>query len=259
MFDDRGVTAALAFPARPVSAHRERSVLDSGNVEVGALVGNIDRLARRVAPPLPVADALRAVLPEGLPRGSTIAVHGSVSLLLALLGTASQEGAWSALVAMPRVSVEAAVEYGVDPARLVVVPDPGTEWSAAVSVLVDALDLVVVRPPATLPSALGRRLSARARSKDAVLLTYLGGAGLTHWPGADVVLTAATIEWTGLGDLAGHGRLRGRQVELSASGRGRHAPSRTTRCWLPAPLGRGIDSVSLPGPEVARLDDRRAG
>jgi hypothetical protein len=258
MFDDRAVTAALAL-ARPVSAHRERSVLDSGNVDVGALVGNIDRLARRVAPPLPVADALRAVLPEGLPRGSTVAVHGSVSLLLALLGAASQEGAWSALVAMPPVSVEAAVEYGVDPARLAVVPDPGTEWSTAVSALVDAIDLVVVRPPVTLPSALGRRLSARARSKDAVLLTYLGGAGQTHWPGVDVVLTAATIEWTGVGDPDGHGRLRSRQVELSASGRGRHAPARTTRCWLPAPLGRGIDSVSRPSPEVARLDDRRAG
>ena len=259
MFDDRGVTAALALSARPASVPRERSVLDSGNVDVGALVGHIDRLARRAAPPLPVADALRAVLPDGLPWGSTVAVHGSVSLLLALLGAASREGAWSALVAMPPMSVEAALEYGVDPARLAVVPDPGAEWTTAVSVLIDALDLVVVRPPATLPGVLGRRLSARARSKDAVLLTYLGGAGLAHWPGADVALTATTIGWTGVGDPDGHGRLRGRQVKLSASGRGRHAPPRTIHCWLPAPLGRGIDSISPPSPEVTRLDDRRAG
>ncbi|MEO9139222.1 MAG: hypothetical protein ABI345_09165, partial [Jatrophihabitans sp.] len=43
----------------------------------------------RTAPPLPVAPGLSTVLPDGLRRGSTVSVSGSLSLLFALLGTAS--------------------------------------------------------------------------------------------------------------------------------------------------------------------------
>ncbi len=202
MFDARGVTAAGQLPrlqARP--GLRDRSVLDSGNLGVGELVGPLtaDRrggLARRVAPPLQVAAALAPVLPEGLRRGSTISVSGSVSLLLALLGAPSADGAWAALVGMPPISAEAAVEYGVDLARLAFVPDPGAEWSTAVGALLDAVDLVVVRPPAAVSDGTVRRLAARARSKDAVLLPYL--TGMMRWPGADVALSTTTIEWTGI-------------------------------------------------------------
>jgi hypothetical protein len=61
-------------------------------------------LGRRAAPPLPVAAALAPILPGGLRRGSTVSVTGSLSLLLALLGAASAEGALCALVGFPRIS-----------------------------------------------------------------------------------------------------------------------------------------------------------
>jgi hypothetical protein len=244
VFDNEEVTAAaLQFVPGPV---RGQSVLEAGNVGAGKLVGRIDGLARRAAPPLPVAPALAPVLPEGIRRGSTVAVRGSVSLLLALLGTASREGAWSALIGLPAVSVEAAAEYGVDAARLAFVPDPGAEWSTAVGALVDAVDLVVVRPPANVPEGVVRRLAARARSKDAVLLPYLsapGSASAARWPGADVTVSATPLAWTGVDGGEGHGRLRGRQVTVSATGRGRNAAPRTTRCWLPAPFGAGVSAV----------------
>ncbi len=70
-------------------------------------------LGRRGAPPLPVDPALAPILPHGLRRGSTVAVTGSVSLVLALLGAASADGAWCALVGFPHISAEAAYEYGV--------------------------------------------------------------------------------------------------------------------------------------------------
>ncbi|MGI8880569.1 MAG: hypothetical protein ACR2KJ_08705 [Jatrophihabitans sp.] len=263
------MTAAVQLPrlqARP--GLRERSVLSSGNLGVGELVGPLTAaerpggLARRAAPALPVAAALTPVLPEGIRRGSTITVSGSVSLLLALLGAPSAAGAWGALVGMPPISAEAAAEYGVDLARLAFIPDPGAEWSTAVGALLDAVDLVVLRPPATVADGTVRRLAARTRSKDAVLLPYL--TGTLRWPGADVALSTTTIEWIGIDDArgpavtepagagsaagsarrrSGHGRLLGRQVTISASGRGRNAAPRTTQCWLPAPVSGGITAA----------------
>ncbi|CAA9257662.1 MAG: hypothetical protein AVDCRST_MAG54-2310, partial [uncultured Actinomycetospora sp.] len=50
---------------------------------------------REGSPVLPVAGALAGLLPDGgLRRGSTVAVCGSTSLLLALLAEASRAGSW---------------------------------------------------------------------------------------------------------------------------------------------------------------------
>jgi hypothetical protein len=180
-----------------------------------------------------VNPALARLLPGGLRRGSTISVSGSVSLLLALLGAASAAGAWCALVGFPRISAEAAREYGVDLTRLALVPAPGESWTTAVGALLDSVDIVAARPPRGRGLAPGdvRRLAARARSKDAVLVPYVSEA----WPGADVRLQARSGTWTGLD--AGTGRLRARQVEVSAGGRGSAARPRTATLWLPADGG----------------------
>jgi hypothetical protein len=211
-------------------------------------------LARRAAPPLPVAAAFSRILPDGLRRGSTLSVSGSISLLLALLGAASAEGAWSALVGFPRISAEAADEYGVDLSRLVLVPAPGTGWTTAVGALLDAVDIVAVRPPmrrdGTLAVAPGdvRRLAARARSRDVVLMPFFSGAApsSTQWPGADVRLRMHDGQWTGIG--TGTGRLRARQVQVAVEGRGTAARPRSATLWLPAP-GGGVD-VAAPLAEV---------
>jgi hypothetical protein len=196
----------------------------------------------RTAPPLPVAPALGAVLPGGLRRGSTVSVSGSVSLLLALLGAASAGGAWCALVGFPRISAEAAREYGVDLARLALVPTPGEGWTTAVGALLDAVDIVAARPPRGrgLAPADIRRLAARARSKDAVLVPYVSEA---NWPGADVRLQARDGMWSGIGE--GTGRLRARQVEVTVAGRGSAARPVSTSLWLPADGGGVQPSTPL--------------
>jgi hypothetical protein len=200
----------------------------------------------RTAPPLPVAAAFRSVLPGGLRRGSTVSVGGSMSLLLALLGTASADGAWCALVGFPRISAEAAREYGVDLARLALVPTPGEGWTTAVGALLDAVDIVAARPPRGRSPAPGdiRRLAARARSKDAVLVPYVSESA---WPGADVRLYARDGAWTGIG--AGTGRLRARQVEVTVSGRGQAARPTTTSFWLPAD-GGGVEQSTPLAPVI---------
>jgi hypothetical protein len=202
----------------------------------------------RTAPPLPVAPELSALLPFGLRRGSTVSVSGSVSLLLAVLGAASSSGAWCALVGFPRISAEAVREYGVDLTRLALIPTPGEGWPTAVGALLDSLDIVAARPPRGrgLPPGDVRRLAARARSKDSVLIPYVSDAG---WPGADVRLQARDGKWAGIGD--GTGRLRARQIEVTVHGRGQAARPRTATLWLPAD-GGGLD-VATPLADVIEL------
>jgi hypothetical protein len=215
-------------------------------------------LGRRAAPPLPVDPALSAILPHGLRRGSTVAVSGSVSLLLALLGTASAAGAWCALVGFPHISAEAAGEYGIELSRLAVVPALGQHqqnWTTAVGALVDAVDIVAARPPARLAPGEIRRLAARARTRDAVLIPFLPRHGAGHdtapdWPNADVRLSAAPGPWTGIG--SGHGRLRARRVEVTATGRGGFysaARPRSAELWLPTAAG-GVASAEPLAPVI---------
>jgi hypothetical protein len=217
----------------------------------GSRVVDWQQVGVRTAPPLPVAAALRAVLPDGLRRGSTVNVSGSVSLLLALLGAASAEGAWCALVGFPRISAEAAREYGIDLSRLALIP--GTDlapsgWTTAVGALLDAVDIVAVRPPTArggLAPADIRRLAARARSKDAVLMPFTSADGT--WPGADVRLHVAAAVWSGIG--TGTGRLRARRVEVAAGGKGPSARPRSATLWLPAD-GGGIAPSARTFPSV---------
>ncbi|MDT4937299.1 MAG: hypothetical protein QOG80_970 [Pseudonocardiales bacterium] len=192
-------------------------------------------LGGRAAPPLPVAPALAPILPDGLRRGSTVSVTGSIFLLLALLGEASAAGAWCALVGFPHISAEAAHEHGIDLTRVAVVPPAGiagSNWSTAVGALLDAVDLVAARPPRLVPGDV-RRLAARARTRDAVLVPYLTGG--ESWPGADVRLAARGGHWTGIG--TGTGRLVARRLEVTADGRGQAARPRSATLWLPASGG----------------------
>ncbi|HEV7206469.1 MAG TPA: hypothetical protein VGN18_17825 [Jatrophihabitans sp.] len=190
-------------------------------------------LGRRAAPPLPVHPALAEVLPSGLRRGSTVAVSGSISLLLATLGAASARGAWCALVGFPRISAEAAAEYGIDLSRLAIIPAPGTSWTTAVGALLDALDVVAARPPRLVPGDV-RRLAARARTREAVLMPFVDRRS-GEWPGADVRLRVEAGQWSGIGD--GTGRLRARRVEVHADGRGQAARPRSATLWLPCDGG----------------------
>lgn len=199
------------------------------------------------APMLAVSPALAPVLPDGLRRGSTIAVSGSVSLLLAVLGAASADGAWCAMVGMPAISAEAASDFGIELSRLPMVPCPGSSWVEVVGALLDAVDVVVARAPARLADGDIRRLAARTRAKGAVLVPFMDGAArgsdAVQWPHADVRLSIDGGSWAGIG--LGYGRLRQRQVTVTAQGRGQAARRRSAELWLPAAAG-GVEPNLTP-------------
>lgn len=232
--------AGLADLVRPGSAH--------GLDELGS---------QRV---LPVRPELRPLLPGGvLRRGATIGVDtaagcapAATSLLLALLSEASRAGSWCVVVGLPTLGAAAAAELGIALDRLALVPHPGPDWPTVVAALLDGFDIVVVGPGGAatgaetgaptgggavsgavsgavggIAPAVAARLAARARQRGAVLVPF------RPWPGVDLVLDAADPQWHGV--EPGRGRLRGRQLTVTARGRGAASAPRVTHLWLPAP------------------------
>jgi hypothetical protein len=171
-----------------------------------------------------------AVRPAGLFAGQPSEVHpAATSLLLAVMAEASKAGSWCAVVAVPTLGAGAALELGVALDRLALVPNPGPDWPTVVAALLDGFDIVVVGAPGGIAPAIAGRLAARARQRGAVLMPY------GPWPAVDLTLDAADPAWHGLD--AGRGRLRGRQLTVTARGRGAASAPRLTHLWLPQPSG----------------------
>jgi hypothetical protein len=185
---------------------------------------------------LPVLSPLAPLLPGGgLRRGSTMAVHGSASLLLALLAGASRSGAWTAVVGVPTLGMVAAAEAGMVLERFALVPNPGTALGGVLAALTDGMDIVALGAADRLHAAEARRLVARARQRGTVLIGYGG------WPGAELRLSVEEPAWQGLGQ--GHGHLHARQVRVRLDGRGSAARPRYHELWLPA-AGGGVAEVT---------------
>ncbi|HYT10506.1 MAG TPA: hypothetical protein VEL73_07575, partial [Mycobacteriales bacterium] len=185
--------------------------------------------------PLPVLPPLEPLFgTSGLRRGSTVAVRGSASLLLALLAGPSREGAWCAVVGLPSLGLVAAGEAGLALDRLALVPDLGRDWASVAAALLDAVDVVVVAPHGRVLDGEVLRLAARARQRGAVLVPY----GPVAWPGVDLRLSVTSGKWEGLGEGCGH--LRARRAVVRGEGRGAAARPREVRLWLPA-SGGGVE------------------
>jgi hypothetical protein len=140
-----------------------------------------------------------------------------------------------AAVGLPSLGLLAATELGIAPERLLVVPEvPAASVATVVAALLDGVDVVYVRAGSvTAPDA--RRLVARARERESVLVPVGargGRSGGSAWPlGADVRLEVSGAEW----QL--DGRLVARRVQVSVSGKGVYARERRAALWLPDETG----------------------
>jgi hypothetical protein len=221
---DRALSARAAS-ARAASAR----AASAGAASAGAASAGAVPAGTLVAGNLPVLPALGELLPGGLARGSVVAAGRWSLLCLALAAGASVAGAWCAVAGVPQLGVSAAAGVGLDPARLLLVADPGTAWPQVVASLLDGCELVLLRPPGHAPAQVRRRLEAVLRRCGGVLVV----AG--DWDGAQARLLVTRQEWAGI--EAGHGRLRARRVLVVADGRGAAARPRTRWLWLPGPDG----------------------
>ena len=173
-----------------------------------------------------VSGALAQILPDGILRtGVVYTVDNSTSLLMAVLAAAGQDGGWSAVVGLPDFGAEAAIGFGIDLERLVLVPCPGDQWLAVTAALVDVLPLVVVHPERTVGDAEAARLGARLRQSGCTLI--VAGA----WSQTEADLRVTGTSWEGLD--AGHGYLSGRNLTVQVSGRNGSGRRRSELVHLP--------------------------
>jgi len=245
--------------AEPAVALRspELPPLSGGVVREGASRGGMSlrELAERVRPvelrsqqpTLPVVPGLGPLLPEGLVKGTTVAVGsaagvgGATTLALAVAAGPSRAGAWVALVGGDGAGawgLVAAAGLGVALERLVVVAPgdrPASGWGPVVAALVEGFPIVVVGPRVPLRPGDGRRLAARLRERGGVLVR-VGDAAVPS--AAHVRLRVTEGEWQGV--EVGAGYLRSRRVVVEATGRGAASRLRRSELLLPGPTGEVV-------------------
>ena len=175
---------------------------------------------------LMVGGALGELLPGGcLRRGSVIHLHGAQrsALQLALLAAVTRSGEWAAIVESRDGPADfaglAALEAGVDLERCALVRAvPRERWAVVVGALLEGMTMVVAPVPAYARPADARRLLARARERQAMLVVT-GGS----WPvDAALRIRAGRGVWHGL--EPGEGLLRSCDVHVVVDGKG--APRR---------------------------------
>jgi hypothetical protein len=218
----RGALADAARRTRPVSGAHERAVTVSG----------------------PLGD----LIPDGaLRRGSVVAVDGAsgagaTSVGFALVAAVTRAGEWAGAVDLDgSLGGRAAAEAGVDLDRFAVVRRvPPDRWATAVAALLDGVSLVLAELPRSVRAADARRLVARARERE-VILVPLVRAGT--WPAeATLRIRAAGGVWPGL--EAGDGVLGDRTVRVHVEGRGAAARGRAGGL---GPAGAGVVDLVLAG------------
>lgn len=218
-------SVATLSPAAEAAGVPERAEAQLERVQ--ALQSSIRRMQKQGLDErsLPTLPALAALLPGGALRtGSAYSVGDSHALVMAMLAGPSAAGSWCGVVGLPDFGMEAAGEFGIDPAHLVLVPHPGTQWLTVTAALADVLSVVVTRPPVRVSDTDAARFAARLRQRGSTLVV------VGPWPQSDARLTIDASDWSGLG--FGHGHLSRHEVTVTVtSAQGR---PRSGRLRLPA-------------------------
>ena len=212
--DARTALAEVARRHRPVSAAHERVI--------------------------PVPGPLGELLPNAaLARGAVVGVEGipgagASSVALTLAAAVTAVGEWAAAVDLDgSLGGRAAAEAGValdcfavvrpPPGRHKVSGFPPDRWAAVVATLLDGMSLVIAELPRSVRAADARRLVARAREREVILVPF----GPARSWAADTTLRVHAVggDWPGLDE--GSGLLGERTIRVQVEGRGAAARPRT--------------------------------
>jgi hypothetical protein len=199
---------------------------------------HLDDVARAARPLVLARDrsvalggALAELVPDGaVVRGSVLRVAGtpgagSTTVAFELAAAFTALGEWAAAVDLDgTLGPLAAGEAGVALERFAVVRRvPPARWATVVAALLEGVSLVVAEVPRGIGLGDARRLVARAREREAVLVV-----AETHgvvWPaGAAFGVYAAGSVWDGLGCDSGF--LTDRRLQVRVVGRGAAARPR---------------------------------
>jgi len=188
---------------------------------------------------VPLAEPWTSLVPGGgLRRGSTVTVHarpglGGLSVALSLLGEASAQGHWVAVVGVDDPGVVAMSDLGVDLRRVLFVPRPRGAWAEATADLLDGVDIVVLRPPSRCSHGAARKLMDRVRERGTVLIALTEPSAAWPLP-VDLTLHLTASRWTM------SSRLDARYVTLRVGGRGEAARRGEHVVMLPDVRGRAV-------------------
>jgi hypothetical protein len=199
---------------------------------------HLDEVARTARPlvlardrSVPLEGALADLVPDGtVVRGSVLRVvgdagAGSTTVAFELAAAFTALGEWAAAVDLDAtLGGLAAGEAGVALERFAVVRRvPPARWATVVAALLDGVSLVVAEVPRGVRLGDARRLEARARERESVLVVAEPRG--VAWPaGAAYVVHAAGSIWDGL--ERGAGVLAGRRLQVQVEGRGAAARRR---------------------------------
>jgi hypothetical protein len=199
---------------------------------------HLDEVARQARPLVLARDrsvalggALGELVPDGaVVRGSVLQVTGepgagSTTVAFELAAAFTALGEWAAAVDLDgTLGPLAAGEAGVALERFAVVRRvPPARWATVVAALLEGVSVVVAEVPRGVGMGDARRLVARARERESVLVVAVGHR--TSWPaGAAYAVHAAGSVWDGLGRDAGF--LTGRRLQVRVEGRGAAAQPR---------------------------------
>ena len=177
---------------------------------------------------------LAPLLPMGgVQRGWSIGVDGSGrwSLAMSLTGWLMGVDGWMSAVGVEDLGLVGAGEQGVPLERVLMVETPPPDkWATVVAALIEAVHVVCVNPFHPVGRQDARRLQARAREQQAVLVHLDGGR---TWPyPVDLALTGRQQQWEGLGQ--GFGHLRSRRILAEVGGRRAPGPGHWAELHLPA-------------------------
>ncbi len=200
---------------------------------------HLHAVAREVAPlvlardrSVAVPGALGDLVPGGaVARGAVLRVTGrpgagATTVGFELVAGFTTQGEWAAAVDLDTtLGPLAAAEAGVALERFAVVRRvPPARWATVVAALLDGMSVVLAEVPRGVALGDARRLEARARERESVLVA-LETRGVV-WPtGAAYTLHATMSEWDGL--ERDSGLLAGRRLQVQVDGRGAAAQPRT--------------------------------
>ena len=228
------MTVTTVVPVEPVEpaamgsmASKSERQRAAGRLQLAALASRVGPVAPAHLRSLPIAAPLGELLPgAALARGATVVVDGPLAsaLSLALLAAASAGGEWVA-VAEPDdrpgdFGALAAAEAGVALERCAVVRRVARDrWPVVVNALLEGARLVVAPVPQRLRHTDARRLVARARERQCILVVL--GSG---WPAeAALRIHGQASRWHGL--EAGEGLLMHRELLIEIDSKQGHRRS----------------------------------
>ncbi|HXY91060.1 MAG TPA: hypothetical protein VEP49_01150 [Acidimicrobiia bacterium] len=198
--------------ARPVVLARDRSVVLAGELAGMVPGGSLTR-----------GSVLCVEAAAGSARCGQVAGAGSTTVAFELAAAVTAVGEWVGAIDLDGTfGALAARDAGVTLERFAVVRRvPPSRWAAVVAALLDGVSLVLAEMPRRVGLGDARRLVARAREREAILVVH---APPGRWPaGATLTLSAEGSEWSGL-DCAGY--LTGRALHVRVEGRGAAARPR---------------------------------